>query len=558
MLVTNGFTFFHNVTNVYITNCIYNGMMRQISREDISIQLGKIFSSQEFRQSKRLRQFLSFIIDQKLANENRATNQYTIAVEAFGYGNDFDPTSNAVVRLVARRLRRALTMYYTSQGVGDPIRIEVPKGAYLPVFLDNMKMSGNNMQEENNSTWMYSTASESDAYSTPSIAVTRFRCLNKRNDIEYISSGIAEEIIISLARFSEFRIVGPLFQEVLDNQNIGYKEIGEKYKVRFLLEGTIRVREKQLRLTVKLKDTQSEDHIWGDVMDCNLHNGSLIKCESHIVNSIVTVLADNFGVINTVLFDDIVRNNRYTNDSYKAILLFHHYIQMLDEQSYINALRLLEESTAKKQNSPLNLAMLGDILITSYFTGYEDVSILDRVEVLGRKAIALDSGCQHAQFVMAMIFFARFQRENFIKAAEKTLDLNHNNACLAAALGMHFWMIGEHVQGMELMAKAIDMNPQHPGWYSIVPLLHCLQNRNYEEALSKALDFNSPGIYLDPLFRTVIYRKLNSLEKAEKAKNELLNIFPDFNSNGQKIMKRLLFSDENVDMIWEEFMKIKS
>ena len=37
-----------------------------------------------------------------------------------------------IVRLEARRLRRALEHDYLTVGVHDPIRIDIPKGGYVP------------------------------------------------------------------------------------------------------------------------------------------------------------------------------------------------------------------------------------------------------------------------------------------------------------------------------------------------------------------------------------------------------------------------------------------
>lgn len=532
-------------------------MINHFDSDIVEIQLEKILASPEFSRGKRLEQLLRYITKKAINDDLHQVKQYTIAVEAFGCSIDFDPQSNPMVRIVAKRLRRALHSYYSSAGIKDPLLIEIPKGAYTPLFKENSQTPVSNAAVSINSTPKLSPHPECRANSSPSIAVIKFSCLDSSNEAEFISSGLTEEIIISLARFPEFRVVGPLYREILDKQDIGNREITQKYKVRFLLEGTIRVRDEKLRLTVKLKDTFNNVHAWGDIIDCNMQDGSLIECETHIVNSISSVIADNFGVINSILFDDVVKNNRHTNESYKGILLFHHYIQMLDQHSYINALTQLEANAANKQNDPLSLAMLGDILVTSYFLGYENPLILDRIESLVRKAVALDSRCQHAQFLMAMVYFARLQRDKFLETAEKAHRLNQNNAGLSAALAMHTWMAGERNKGMELMVSAIDLNPHHPGWYNILPLLYSYKNSDYETALSKALDFNSPDIYLDSLFRTAIYSKLNSTEKAALALTELLTIFPDFYQNGQEIMKRLFILDEDVEMFWEELMRVR-
>jgi hypothetical protein len=78
--------------------------------------------------------FLTFVDDKTLAGEERAIKGYTIATQALGRGDDFDPQSDPIVRVEAGRLRRALDAYYAGEGAQDPLRIVIPRGGYVPHF----------------------------------------------------------------------------------------------------------------------------------------------------------------------------------------------------------------------------------------------------------------------------------------------------------------------------------------------------------------------------------------------------------------------------------------
>jgi len=60
--------------------------------------------------------------------------EYTLGAEVFGRGNDFYPRIDPIVRVQARNLRTKLDDYYAAAGAGGPIRIELPKGSYVPAF----------------------------------------------------------------------------------------------------------------------------------------------------------------------------------------------------------------------------------------------------------------------------------------------------------------------------------------------------------------------------------------------------------------------------------------
>ena len=52
----------------------------------------------------------------------------------FGRKDDFDALLDPIVRIQAGRLRRSLERYYLLAGKEDPIRIDLPKGTYVPTF----------------------------------------------------------------------------------------------------------------------------------------------------------------------------------------------------------------------------------------------------------------------------------------------------------------------------------------------------------------------------------------------------------------------------------------
>ena len=67
---------------------------------------------------------------------------YTIATEALGRDDNFDPQIDPIVRVEAGRLRYALEHYYSNGGAGDPVVIELPRGSYVPTFHRNRNAPG--------------------------------------------------------------------------------------------------------------------------------------------------------------------------------------------------------------------------------------------------------------------------------------------------------------------------------------------------------------------------------------------------------------------------------
>lgn len=97
----------------------------------IAEQLRRICDSPLFAQSRRLQVFLEFLVKASLNGEAGQLKESVIAAEVYSRGSDFDPKTDSIVRTEASRLRKRLEDYYTSRGQNDPVRFELPKGAYV-------------------------------------------------------------------------------------------------------------------------------------------------------------------------------------------------------------------------------------------------------------------------------------------------------------------------------------------------------------------------------------------------------------------------------------------
>ena len=97
-------------------------------------ELDTILSSHGFVQSKRLTEFLRFVVERHLDGKDDELKETLLAVEVFGRKADYDPKLDSIVRTEAGRLRSKLIEYYSGEGRNDSVVIELPKGRYIPVF----------------------------------------------------------------------------------------------------------------------------------------------------------------------------------------------------------------------------------------------------------------------------------------------------------------------------------------------------------------------------------------------------------------------------------------
>ena len=99
------------------------------SEHAIREHLSGLLSSTAFAQVDRLKRFLRYVVEETVAGRSEKLKEYSIGVEVFDRETSFDPRTDPIVRVQARRLRARLTRYYEEEGRHEEIRIELPKGA---------------------------------------------------------------------------------------------------------------------------------------------------------------------------------------------------------------------------------------------------------------------------------------------------------------------------------------------------------------------------------------------------------------------------------------------
>jgi hypothetical protein len=94
-------------------------------------QVEKILRSERFTGSELLRNLLSYLAKRATEHPGESVKEYDLAVDVFGRDPGFDSRLDSAVRVHTSRLRAKLAEYYMSEGAGDAVVIEIPKGAYL-------------------------------------------------------------------------------------------------------------------------------------------------------------------------------------------------------------------------------------------------------------------------------------------------------------------------------------------------------------------------------------------------------------------------------------------
>jgi hypothetical protein len=102
--------------------------------ETTHAQIQRILQSKAFRTSEIHRNLLSYLAEKSLSGTSDGLKEYTVGLDVFAKPDSYDPRQESTVRMHVARLRQKLSEYYRTEGVDDPILVDLPKGGFKLTF----------------------------------------------------------------------------------------------------------------------------------------------------------------------------------------------------------------------------------------------------------------------------------------------------------------------------------------------------------------------------------------------------------------------------------------
>jgi TolB-like protein len=190
----------------------------------VNHHLDQALSSPLFRNAERQSRFLRFVVDAALQSPTASIKEFDIAVAVYDRRADYDPRTDPIVRVEAARLRARLREYYEVTPP-DRVRIDIPKGRYVPLFVAV-------------------EVAPAQVGSELSILVPPFRNISADPGDQNFCDGLTEEVLYKLAQVPRLRVI---------TQSVAtWLEQGDGHKPRYLLEASVRRVGAEIRLTLHL------------------------------------------------------------------------------------------------------------------------------------------------------------------------------------------------------------------------------------------------------------------------------------------------------------------
>ena len=221
-------------------------------------ELHIVCASAEFARSPRHQQLLRYLVEELLAERLANLREIHLGVHVFSRSPaDFDPATDTIVRVEARRLRARLRRYYATQDAGRRIAIELPLGSYIPALH-----------------WLSAEPiHRREGVTLPMVAVLPFDSLKNSGDcgIDAWSDALTEEITDALARMPEIRVVARTSAMRFKGVRGDIRKIAEALSANVMIVGSLQCEGDQLRAIAQLITANDGLHLWSDAVVGDAH-----------------------------------------------------------------------------------------------------------------------------------------------------------------------------------------------------------------------------------------------------------------------------------------------
>ena len=521
------------------------------SAAEISAQMEKIVGRPDFQRARRLREFLRFVVNERLDGRADSLKAYTIGLEVFERPDNFDPITDTIVRVNAGKLRRALERYYLGPGRQDKILISIPKGRYVPVF---QNQDFDQTRGENNPV---EPASESlDSTKIPTIAVLPFRKVRLESSREFIINGLGEELTMALSRFSGLRVIAYYSTAGFKPEQCGQDQLCRQFGATFVITGSIYQTADELRLNVALVRTDNCQQVWSQRYERNFTIDSFLSALDDIVQSVVAAVADNYGIISKITATASRGKAVNELEAYEAVLRYYHYEITLDSRDHEEALQALEKTVAIDAENALAWAGLSGLYFDAFALSFGDLkNPRERGAEAARKAISIDPCCQYAYIGMCFTNLLQRNEEEIIRNANKVIELNPNAGFLVGTAGWYLALAGQYDEGFRFIESSIQLNPLFPSWFHFPYFLKYYFDGKYNDALETIKKFGLTDLFWNPLMQAAVLGQLGRITEAQAAIQRLISLKPDFPAKTRFYISCYLTKDKWVDLILEGLKK---
>jgi len=329
----------------------------------------------------------------------------------------------------------------------------------------------------------------------PAIAVLPFVNISEDSGQEYFSDGLTEDLITDLSKLAGLSVIARNSVFTYKGKVAKSEQIGQELRVRYLIEGSVRMTNNRVRITAQLVDTTTSYPLWAERYDRDLQD--IFAVQAEIARRITTVLALQLTP------EEIKRMEQKDTDNPEALKLFmrgRELARQYTKEENAQARELFEQAIRLDPQFARAYAHLSATHRFDWNYGWSENPDASEQQAfdLAQQSVSLNPSLPYGHQQLAYLYVYRGQHEQALAEAQQAVAFGGPSYTDGAAVLAQMLIYGgQPDKAIPLMEEAIRLDPKRPAYYFYHLGQAYYVMRQYEQAEQNL----QAAIQISPKFR---------------------------------------------------------
>ena len=319
----------------------------------------------------------------------------------------------------------------------------------------------------------------------PSIAVLPFVNMTGDHAHDYLSDGITENIITGLSRFRDLSVIASYSAFSYKGKALRIQDVASELGVRFVLQGSVQKSSTRVTITAQLIDGLTGAHLWAERFDRGVEDIATVLDD--LTEIIVAGLATAYGGRLGKAWRG--RAERTSPQNFQAYDYFQRGIDafnLFTKGCTATAIQWFEKAIDRDPSYGKPYAKIAWAHLVDVWLGWSEDTSFSMAEALKFATAAIQHDDDEAWGYWAMAGYHMFggHHDRAISAYQRALELNPNDADVLNDFGQCLSFAGRAKEGVEVVHKAMRLNPHYPDYWIMQLGPIYFDARRYEDAIS--------------------------------------------------------------------------
>ena len=299
-----------------------------------------------------------------------------------------------------------------------------------------------------------------------------------KND-EYLSDGMTEELINSLAKVPGLRVPGRTSCFAFKGKTEAdiFRKVGDQLHVDTVLEGSVRKAGEKLRVTAQLINVSDGYHLWSEDYDGDVRD--IFTFQSNVAQRVVEALQIKLGV---EAARALAKKPTENPEAHRLYLLGRYEFGKYSEAGWTSSIRYYEQALKLDPNYALAYCGLADTYAYMGGVVMPSKEAVVKEKEFAQRALQLEPQLAEAHLSLACALAGAFDWRNAQVEFDRAIELNPN---LAWAYEIYAWFLGGLGRLDEAIAKdkkAIELDPLN-SFFQAALAYFLYHARRYDDAI---------------------------------------------------------------------------